>query len=94
MTNITPKEVAKLLHNVEVDEGYSGICELHTEALPMAVLIIKQDAEIKHLRDALEFYAHGDWSVNFEVRQNLYTCGYVIKDEGKKAKQVLAKEGI
>jgi hypothetical protein len=54
MTNITPKEVAELLHNAEVDEGYTGTIALQARAGAMAALIIKQDAENKRLRGVID----------------------------------------
>jgi hypothetical protein len=53
MTNITPKEVAELLHNAEVDEGYTGTIALQARAGAMAKLIGEQEKEIKVLREAL-----------------------------------------
>jgi hypothetical protein len=58
MTNITPKEVAELLYNAEVDEGYTGSIALQARAGAMAKLIGEQDAENKRLREA--FYIFKD----------------------------------
>jgi hypothetical protein len=46
MTNITPQEVAELLHNAEVDEGYTGTIALQARAGAMAALIIKQSERL------------------------------------------------
>ncbi len=89
MTEITVDSIRKILEAIDAKLSKTGASVLRHNALAMAALIIKQDAEIKRLREAGAEKDKRITELGKMYRQKKKHIGNLLKK-----RQALTKEGI